>query len=595
MSSTMSDPVRPSNDAFEATSARGYRTWCHLNELVRERGSHQVILEGLRKIDNAIPNSPKLPADLATYSMVQGVRLTRATMMWDVLQCGNDPQPLKKDIWLQVAFASPVKVECSLGNNEGLLPELQPGDPKHLEILFAAWAYVLAARWAELLPDAAVVRYTAYEEFSSVHSEVTPANQALATLDNVDDNARQWWQKVLGPGSGWEARLAAADGQGELHSPWSISLDWTRGQERQRAATQTMSATVQSAASYREALGYLQDYTKHHRVNDISRAALAAALFIPVARSEHRDIRLSDACFEGGYLAEQVQDAGPVAFAPTDDLVDRLLLLGCNVFGMNALLNSCFYEPGIFCNLSGPWVQGLMSYMEGCGPATRLSTLMLRDTDLGFFWAGAFLTGAEETCFQQIARATSWNVDLNVGSLTGTSMSFTQEDIAIDSTASSLSRSDECIIRCLYQMNLSAPNFAFPPFGTTALELLDLDVRLPLLEQSSLSTRPRHVAWETKTQGTMTVPLVAVPLREKTGIASQSDIEVPSLSNEARRAAEECSKATTCAALGWLREGPAVGDKSTASYSVVMVEGGITYSMEERDIYEHEWLRGLAT
>lgn len=592
MSSTSKDPVRPSNDAFEAAFAHGYRTWYHLHHLAREKGHDQVIRQSARTIDRALPQYPKLPAKLAISSPVQGIALAKGTITWNVHQDDGESQPMIQEMRLQMAFPSPVKVIYTLDNAAKLeSPQSLFRADSHVATLFLAWAYILSARWTELLSNPAVIRYTKSDGSDSACLGGIVSDETSSGLDHVGDNARQWWHRVLA-GSGWEARLVV-EGQREMYSPWSISLDRERGQQRRRAGTRPAKTTAGRAASFSEAMGYLQEFTNHHGVHDQSRAALAAALFIPVARHDRRDIHLQRPWFEGGDVrVNEAQHLESAAFEPTTSLVDRLLLLGCNTFGIKALLCSTFYEPHILCNLSGAWIQGFMKPVMACDPANSVCALILRDPDIGFLWMGAFLTGIHKTCLEQISRGL-WRVDLNVGSLTGTPMSFVQEELALDTTASSLSRANECKLRYVHQSNIDAPNFAFPPFGTTVLENLDLEVRLHLRDTNPQQTQVRHVTWETTSPARTTVTLLSAPVRQKIGYRSQPDIEIPRLSSEEHNVAEDCSKTSTRRAFGWLREAPAIGGRVGASETSVMVEGGVNWTPEERDIFEHEWLRGF--
>jgi hypothetical protein len=74
--------------------------------------------------------------------------------------------------------------------------------------------------------------------------------------------------------------------------------------------------------------------------------------------------------------------------------LDRLLTLSCNARGVKALLTSVF-EPDVPCNMCGLWLRGSFAYLGSIkDPHILLRILINRDPDLGFFWFGAFITGA---------------------------------------------------------------------------------------------------------------------------------------------------------------------------------------------------------
>ena len=574
MSAFRGDPVRPSDEAFESTFAHGYRTWSHLQHLAREKGHSQVILSGLRTVDHAFPHYPGMPSDLVLTYPVQGYAWAKATLLWDMIQSDRETRPWREDMRFQLAFPSPVVVEHSSSYDESW-------ETKQLVMLFSAWAYVLAARWAELLPGMAHLRY-ADAEGSETSPREAPNPRHASEMTGVDKDGRDWWRYVQTPGSGWEAK-AYVEGQVDMYSPWSLTVQ--DGQKHGRSGAAVTSPSLRDSPTYRQALGYVQAYSHNHRVHDISRAALAAAMFIPVARHDRRNIRLHELSFE----TKSTPDYNTAAFIPSDAVIDRLLMLSCNALGIKSLLHSTFYNPDVHCNFSGPWTQGLMRCLGGCDPMSRLSTLIHRDPDIGFLWAGAHITGFESSCLAQVSRGL-WKVDLGLGALTGTQLSFMQANAAIDTGASTLSRADECRIKHLYQQSLGAANFAFAPFGASHVSDLDLDIRSHLLGDLPPVMQLRHVTWET-TSGTKTVGLRLPRLREKRNLAPESKSGVPSPSDEERRAAELCSRRTTQAAFSWLREAPIVDGTTSASGLSAIVEGGLVWSLGERGIFEHEWLR----
>lgn len=574
MSGFRGDAVRPSDEAVESSFVHGYQTWSRLQNLAHEQGHSQVILGGLRTVDHAFPHYPGLPAGPILTYPVQGYALAKGTLLWDMIHSDSATRPWMEDMRLQLAFPSPVVVEDSSSYGESW-------ETKHLAILFSAWAYILAARWAELLPGTAQLRYTNTEGSGNPSRE---ARKLLCTSDMAETggDGRDWWQSVQTPGSGWEAK-AYVEGQVDLYSPWSLTVQ--DGQKHGCSGAAVTCLNMGHPPTYRKALSYIQAYSHDHRVHHISRAALAAAILIPVARHDRHNIRLHALSFE----TKSISNHDMAAFVPSDAVIDRLLLLSCNASGIKALLHSTFYSPDVYCNFSGPWTLGLMRCLGDCDPVSRLSTLMYQDPDIGFLWAGAHITGVESLCLAQVSRGL-WKVDLALGALTGTQLSFVQASTGIDSGASMLSRADECRIKHLYQQSLGGPNFPFAPFGASHVSDLDLDIRSHLVGNLPPVMQLRHVTWET-TSGTKTVRLRLPCLREKRNLVPDSKSDVPSPSDEERRAAELCSRRTTQAAFSWLREAPIVDGTTSASGMSVLVEGGLVWPLGERAIFEHEWLR----
>lgn len=87
-----------------------------------------------------------------------------------------------------------------------------------------AWAYILSARWAELIPGANPPSY------SSNCAQLNAGNESKAPDENcdslvvdvgdVDDDAARWWTAVLAADGGWEASIYN-NNRILLYAPWS--------------------------------------------------------------------------------------------------------------------------------------------------------------------------------------------------------------------------------------------------------------------------------------------------------------------------------------------------------------------------------------
>jgi hypothetical protein len=158
-----------------------------------------------------------------------------------------------------------------------------------------AWAYILSARWAELIPGARTPNYNSHLALLNAgDGSKGPGNDhgsVVVDVGDVDDDAARWWAAVLAAGGGWDASIRSNAGD-LLCSPWTIRT--------QPGPNFVISAKVQlrsyisnhDPASFGTALRYLSEYCDLHGIAEQSQAALAAALLIPVAKFDNKRIEL---------------------------------------------------------------------------------------------------------------------------------------------------------------------------------------------------------------------------------------------------------------------------------------------------------------
>lgn len=154
----------------------------------------------------------------------------------------------------------------------------------------------------------------------------------------------------------------------------------------------------------------------------------------------------------------------------------------CNDNVPNGTRSNILFGRDVGCNVCGAWLQGTFAFLDDKArrdPLALLRTLTKRDPPLAFLWLGAFITGASTRCLEE-ARMGWWKVDLSAAAWTGTHMSFIQEVIPKASpNTREISRANEC--RMIYLAHgpdhAAPPLFPFPPFGSTAIDDTDLDVR----------------------------------------------------------------------------------------------------------------------
>lgn len=589
----MEDSVRPTDVAFKAMFERAYRTWAQLCSSLKEGDDQQLQLSCLRKLDNIFPHFPRLPADLLVRSPVEGIAIAGGKSSWEASKTPGDIPSFEHDLHLQMATSVPRPVSIAPTNDRpsGLCLLRKENGEDHTTILILAWTYILSARWAELLPDSTSLEYEESETPQTGSPPDEEPGSVVVDLGDTDDSACRWWAAVLAPGQGWTAQVRLHDRKA-LYSPWSMTLDiGCQLKLSSSSSNRSGGPSKPTPASYREAMAYLDSYVCRHGLYDQSRAALAAALFVPVATFDRCIINLPAPRLSHG-ASKEAGSPGQPPLAVPQDLVDRLLPLSCNARGMKSLLYSVLYEPDVPCNLSGAWVQGTLAYLEKKEPSQIVSALMMRDPAIGCLWVGATLMGVNQKSLEETSKGL-WKVDLNVAALTGTVMSFMQESISpLSLGANHISKADECRMRHLCHPITGFPPVAFPPFGSTALSDTEAEVRSHVDCRISHALEFKQFTWVTKNANRQPDCTSAPVLRTKNGIEPMKEGDVPVPTEAQKRAAEVCSMNATNDVFLWLRDViPASLPNIDAAEQRIVVDHGHTWPASERYIFEHEWVK----
>ncbi|PWY69603.1 hypothetical protein BO94DRAFT_569663 [Aspergillus sclerotioniger CBS 115572] len=269
-----------------------------------------------------------------------------------------------------------------------------------------------------------------------------------------------------------------------------------------------VSDTAISAAT---AFGFLSDYCSLHKIVDQGYAALSAVLLLPQLPGRGKGIE--------------------------DHHLDKLLTLSCTGGAIHSLLASVFYEPGIACNVASPWLQSIFAVVNSVDDDRILiHMLMSRVPHLAFFWLGGAILGSHK----QVLRDGQFGfipTDIDVAAWSGTMQSFMQEPIH-PATNSSILRSDKCRILYLIQEDRHTrwPICPWMPFGATALENTEIDVRL---HANCTGHGLRYAGWKWTCQNGRVVEPIMPNI---------------TINYDALNPGEECeSKNETRCMFGWLR------------------------------------------
>ncbi|KAF7558598.1 hypothetical protein G7046_g5566 [Stylonectria norvegica] len=573
----MEDAVRPDKKTFRAMYERAYRTWLALRQATD--GDTHLSTDCLSRLDSAFPDHPFLPENLSVDTSFPGRMVVKGTTTWKTTQV-DDLESFKDEMIFWVASNRPTTIVLTSKPRHlaTILPGIFDTENNHTPILMLAWTYILASRWAELIPEACPPTYGNLQRPPSDFNADKDGPSIKVDVGDACYEAVLWWTAVLSvEGGGWQATVCNKKGN-LLHSPWAtVVKSERRFSVSSKYGSQQIAESIHPA-SCSTALRYLSQYCDLHGLAMQSKAALSAALLIPTAHFDGSHIELPTPSLKGSLRPEErVSDLHSTI--KQKNQLDRLMTLSCNARGVKALLTSIFFEPDVTSNICGAWLQGSFAYLDQVkDPYALLKTLMKRNEELGFLWLGAFITGTHAKCLRE-ARAAWWKVDINIAGWTGTFMSFIQEQVPeLPFDAREISRANECRLLYLsHDINYrNAPLFPFAPFGATAMEDTNLEVRQHALCRNSHQLQYESFTWDCLHGQKTTQPRTNAPVSDfvsKHKHFMEQDgsmiIDFDDLDSE-----DESSEMVTRNIFTWLRD-----------------EDG--FPVAEREIREHEWIDNL--
>jgi hypothetical protein len=569
----LEDVPRPTDDAFKTFYERGYRTWHRLwAGAVGDSTLPSTCLEW----EHLFPQHPRLPVGLDPDDS----GLVTAKSIWSSSEEHCSHPLFEQTLMITAAIGKPISI-ILLDDPDLSLCEWFGKDDGHLVVLMFAWAYALSARWAEIIPRASPIEYTASQAPWTTDAVFEEGGEngipMVVELGELTGEAARWWAAVLAPGEGWKAALPHE--RSRLLSPWSVSKDLKYIGISLAGSSSHMSSHSVTPASFETALKYIEDYSVLHGADRASRAALAATLLLPVARLDKRNVRLHaprGRCRK----SEDMTKPGPSLFEERQKLqLDRLLTLSINAHGMKAVLGSIFYESGIPANACGGWLQGTMTLLQlkGRRDLHVLARIFFdRSPRISYLWLGAIITGAHRKFLWSTSDLLGLNrIDLHAGAWTGTLLSFIQEPVSPERhDQTSISRADECRLMFLSQEppRPFPPIYPYSPVGYTDIRDTDLGVQLHAQCPGSHGLRFMSISWNC-VAGRKDIQTV-----ESKSVVSRS-YTMNNLQDEDTEVKVDYS---------WLDRETDLSERVTRNLFCWMRQDGFTVA--ERDIHGHEWI-----
>ncbi|KAK3296949.1 uncharacterized protein B0H64DRAFT_416195 [Chaetomium fimeti] len=576
----MADAVRLSVDDFQGIYEQSFRAWSTLHHAAIERPG---IPPSYLDIQNAFRQHPSFPNDLR----LEHVKYAKHSRP----DCGNGLPPFSQQVQIGVILKGPIPLSIAAA-----MPKREihwaswftRGDENYLGILILAWAYVLSARWAEIMSEATSLVYTSSKaEDSTPGVQTTPLPDHLSLEVDISDaspDEARWWAAVLAPGQGWEATMLL--GQDTFFAPWSIRLQ--PGHRFILSTNPTFRNHSAGAPSSSEALRFLSNFCVRRNIGDQSQAALAAVLLFP-SMGIGQGLELP--AFTSSRLNLPTAVASSVLQRQCPDLdgeqrygwvhqeghLDRLIPLSCYTKGIRPMLLSSFYDPSIECNAVTPWLQGALAVIDVVAeddPLVLGRLLMDRQPKVAPLWLGITVLGLQKKVLQDV-RFGLIPVDLHSAVWSGAIQSFIQQPVSDPLVADDqVARADQCRLLFLSRSGSHdrVPVCQWRPFGGTPLEHTDIEVRVHA-ECKGHGLRYQGLTWDCVGEKTAHQPLdgddlyayQSPPRTAQTSYSRQTLVNYGNLDHEKDFVSENATRSV----FGWLR-----------------VYG---YALGEKPIWKHEW------
>ncbi|CAG8908425.1 unnamed protein product [Penicillium egyptiacum] len=358
----------------------------------------------------------------------------------------------------------------------------------HIAVLFLAWAYILSAKWAELLDRSDTHQCLA--KYSDTCQEPEEAVQPEVIEVDLPPDASEaeivWWNAVLSGTPAWE--ISVEYESEKFISPWSVSL---AGAISMRAKQGTHQSTTYNPPSSTTAFKYLTRFCSHHRIYAQCTAALSASFFtrngrlhksptLPIPRPAKNPKDLQSTPTSPKSISALISEH--------ENLLPYYMTLMSNMW-LTTLpaIKSIFFNPDIPCNLVSAWTNAAFAIIS---PIVKqddiprlLNGLSARQPRVASLWLGAAVMGTSSIYLKECEQGMMTS-SLQAEAWMGTTTTFlTQPPGLYANDADSVQREDECKLLFLATPTDGSYNHGYittwpwKPFGSTKTSDADILLR----------------------------------------------------------------------------------------------------------------------
>lgn len=487
----MGDAMRPSDDEFTQLLQESLKIWSSYLSAGSE--DHLLSRQAIDLQSLVRQTPPFLGGDLASSdeeisfaceekqsAQGEGSLVVNGRSTWKTSKgvCDLQPRVLPKQLLLGVGSRLSVWLseDSPLSDWPGVQGLSGYDKGNYMTVLYFAWAYILSARWVELLSRSA--DHECRMDYTVQVGESSPHEQPMVQIDIGEDACVEevlWWRTILCSDDGWDATTKH---NGHVYlSPWSVSAKHAG----LTVATPAVVGAKPEPPLSATALKYLSRFCLHHRLYSQCSVALAGVLYVPFLRRRTVFLPFPNQ-ISRQELKEPVGDSSvsiPDLLNDLSELLPKYMTLSSNTWGLPSLLCSTFFNPDIECNLVSAWLNPAFAVLDSISSRKSSVAALLanRQPRLGILWLGAILTDLANSVLRDI-RAGMMALDLPASAWTETTQTFLTLKMG-SSHGELIRRDDEC--RLLFitasEGHDRPPIWPWKPFGFTKICDTELPVR----------------------------------------------------------------------------------------------------------------------
>ncbi|KAF4769788.1 hypothetical protein HAV15_011734 [Penicillium sp. str.  len=494
----MEDALRPSKEAFEYTLRASYQLW----------STHFNTSDGLLPLE-CIDLKPLLkdtPAFLADGLIPSGRALSfacaknrdnleiKGRSRWKTSKAGADcitpPKVIPLELPLGVAEARKVELskDAPLSKWPGVRGISGYDEGNYIAVLFLAWAYILSAKWAELLDRSekhqCSTKYSS-ETCQEPEASVQPEVIEVDLPPDASEAEIVWWHAILSGTPAWE--ICVKYESERFVSPWSVSLGGAISM-RAKDGMHLQSITYNPPSST-TALQYLTRFCNHHRIYAQCTAALSASFFtLDFFLRKPPTLPIPSPAKSPEYHSTQTSPQSISALiSEHEKLLPYYMTLSSETW-LTTLpaVKSTFFNPDIPCNLVSAWMNPAFAIINPIIKQNNIPRLLhglsASQPRVASLWLGAAIMGRSSTYLKQCEQGMT-APSLEAEAWMGVTTTFmTQPPGIYETDVESVQREDECRLLFLATPTDGSYNHGYvtswqwKPFGST--KICDTDVLL---------------------------------------------------------------------------------------------------------------------
>ena len=494
----MEDALRPSKEAFEYTLRASYQLWStHFNTSDSLLPLECVDLKSLLKDTPAFLADGLIPSDKIFSFACAKIRdklEIKGQSRWQTTKAGADCITPSKVIplGLPLGVTEARKVELSkdapLSKWPGVRGISGYDEGNYIAVLFLAWAYILSAKWAELLDCSEKHHCSTKYSFETCQEPEVSVQPEVIEVDlppGASEAEIVWWNAILSGTPAW--KICVEYESERFVSPWSVSLGGAISMRAKHGIN--LQSITYNPPSPGTAFQYLTRFCEHHRLYAQCTAALSASFFtrdsflrkpptLPIPRPTKNPE------YHSTQTAPQSISA---LISEHETLLPYYMTLSSEMW-LTTLpaLKSTFFNPDIPCNLVSAWKNPAFAVINPIIKQNNIPRLLrglsARQPRVASLWLGAAVMGRSSTYLKQCEQGMT-APSLEAEAWMGVTTTFmTQPPGTYDTYAEFVRREDECRLVFLATPTDGSYNHGYvtswqwKPFGST--KICDTDISL---------------------------------------------------------------------------------------------------------------------